>query len=668
MIAELGHIALIAAFMVVIAQSVLPMMGARRGDVRLMSFGDRAAVLQMILIILSYTMLTVVFLTSDFSVKLAVEHSHTAKPLLYKISGVWANHEGSMLLWALILSIYGAMIPIFGRRLPRSLKARAISVQSMLAVGFLGFILITSNPFERLIPVPVDGKGMNPLLQDPGLAIHPPFLYLGYVGFSVAFSFAIAALIEGRVDAVWAKWLRPWVLIAWSFLTIGIALGSFWAYYELGWGGWWMWDPVENVSFMPWLAGTALLHSILVLGTRHSMASWTILLAIATFSLSLVGTFVVRSGVLVSVHAFAVDPERGVYLLALLGIATGGALTLYALRANTLRVSDSFKPVSRDGALVTNNILLVTATMTVFLGTFYPLFMDATTGEKISVGAPYFDLTFGPIMVVLLLFMGVGPLLKWRSDDAARLKTFAMRGAFLIGFIAILTAIFGKSILGGLSLGICAYLAFATLMVLVKRGRIGQISARDSWRLLRAQPAATYAFIGAHLGMAIFAAGVTMITVWAQDDAKALRIGESLEVGGYSFTLKDMGVGERENYQFMGGNVEISRGDKTVKTVYSERRFFAVRDMVTTEAGLHLSLGNTLFASIGEGNEKNGWVVRAYVHPYVVWIWLACLLMALSGFTALADKRLRSPKEESEWLNIEPETLASKNIDGVPAE
>jgi len=474
--AEIGHIALITAFMIAVAQSIVPMVGARNRDARLMLFGERAAMAQFLLTALSFIALTIVFLHSDFSVKLAALHSHTAKPLLYKITGVWANHEGSMLLWVLILSAYGAMISVFGKRLPITLKARAIGIQGLLSVGFLAFVLFTSNPFERLVPMPLDGQGMNPVLQDPGLAFHPPFLYLGYVGFSVAFSFAIAALIEGRVDAVWAKWLRPWVLVAWSFLTIGIALGSYWAYYELGWGGWWMWDPVENVSFMPWLAGTALLHSILVLGTRHTMANWTVLLAITTFSLSLVGAFVVRSGVLVSVHSFAVDPERGVFILALLSVATGGALTLYALRNHTLRQMGNMKAVSRDGALVLNNLFLCIATATVFLGTFYPLFMDAFTGEQISVGAPYFDLTFGPIMMALLVFMGIGPLLKWREDSLSKLKSFALVSLIIIVLVTALAAVFGKSILGGLSLGLCAYLAFATLNVLAQRARLGQVS------------------------------------------------------------------------------------------------------------------------------------------------------------------------------------------------
>jgi len=595
--AEIGHIALIIAFMIAITQSVIPLIGARQRDARLMLFGDRAAIAQLLLTALSFIALTFVFLQSDFSVKLAALHSHTAKPL----------------------------------------------------------------PFERLVPMPVDGQGMNPVLQDPGLAFHPPFLYLGYVGFSVAFSFAIAALIEGRVDAVWARWLRPWVLTAWSFLTIGIALGSYWAYYELGWGGWWMWDPVENVSFMPWLAGTALLHSILVLGTRHTMANWTVLLAITTFSLSLVGAFVVRSGILVSVHSFAVDPERGVFILALLSVATGGALALYAVRNHTLRQLGDIKPISRDGTLVLNNLFLCVATATVFLGTFYPLFIDALTGEKISVGAPYFDLTFGPIMMVLLVFMGIGPLLKWRTDSLSKLKRFGLISVAIIIAITALTAIFGKSILGGLSLGLCAYLAIATLNVLAKRARLGQVSFSESITLLRAQPAATYAFIGAHLGVAIFAAGVTCITVWSEDSAKALRPGETMQVAGYEFTLRDMGSGFRENYEFVGGNVDISKNGEFIDSVYSERRYFEVRNMLTTEAGLRLSLGNTLFASIGEGDGTQGWIVRAYVHPYVVWIWLGSLIMALSGFIALADRRLRIARDV-------PDVEAISSTSALPAE
>lgn len=651
MIAEIGHIALILAFIVALSQSILPMVGASRNQPRLMAFGDNAAMAQFILTAFSFICLTIVFLASDFSVKLAYNHSHTDKPLLYKISGVWANHEGSMLLWVLILATYGAMVPIFGKRLPSGLKARALAVQAMLAVGFMGFLLITSNPFERIVPVPLDGRGLNPLLQDPGLAFHPPFLYLGYVGFSISFSFAVAALIEGRIDAIWARWLRPWVLVAWSFLTIGIALGSYWAYYELGWGGWWMWDPVENVSFMPWLAGTALLHSILVLGTRHSLPSWTVLLAIATFSLSLIGTFVVRSGVLVSVHAFAVDPERGVYILALLTITTGAALALYAFRASTLRGAPTGNVDSRDGALVLNNILLVCATLTVFLGTFYPLIIDAISREKISVGEPYFNLTFTPIMALLILFMGIGPMLKWRKDSLSRLKPFFLKALVLVLVVTVLTYLIGKSVIGALALALCAYLAFGTLTTLARRVKWGEVPRRDSLRLLRSQPAATYAFVSAHVGLAICAAGITAMSVWGASSAKALLPGQSLEVAGYTFTMGELENARRENYEFLGTDVRITKNGREIDTVRTERRYYPIRNMLTTEAGLHLSLRHTLFASISENpnpSDDANWVIRGYYHPYVVWIWLGAIIMALAGFIALFDKRLRGQSDQKD--------------------
>lgn len=637
MTVELGHIALILAFCVAGLQVIVPLIGARKNDARMMEFGDRAAIVHFALIAFSFLALTSVFVSSDFSVKLAALHSHSDKPLLYKISGVWGNHEGSILLWVLMMAGYGALVPVLGRRLPPGLKARAIGIQALIGFGFLAFILFTSNPFERLNPVPLNGDGLNPILQDPGLAFHPPFLYLGYVGFSLPFSFAVAALIEGRVDAVWAKWLRPWVLIAWSFLTIGIALGSFWAYYELGWGGWWMWDPVENVSFMPWLAGTALLHSILVLGTRHSFAGWTVLLAITTFALSLIGTFVVRSGVLVSVHAFAVDPERGVFLLALLGIATAGALTLYALRAHTLRDQSQFNATSRDGALVLNNLLLVAALTTVFLGTFYPILIDALDGAKISVGAPYFELTFAPIMCLLILFMGIGPMFKWRSDTLVRLKKPIKIMAITFAVIAIVTAIFGKSIFGALSLGLAAWVAVGTILAVGRK-------ANWSRKGLTAQPASTWGFVGAHIGLAIFAAGVTSMVVWADTDIGTLKSGDSLTLGSHSYTLQSVGGGQRDNYDFLAGRISVTKNGKHVTTLSTERRFYPVRNQITTEAGLHLSFGQTLFASIGEGDPTGGFVVQVYKHPFVVWIWLGALIMALSGFISLADRRLRRPK------------------------
>ena len=635
MYAELGIIALILALLIAVAQSVLPMVGAARCDARLMAFGDRAALAQFFFVALAFAALTIVFVTSDFSVELAAKHSHTAKPLLYKISGVWANHEGSMLLWVFILSVFGALVPVFGKALPASLKARAIAVQGMIGAGFLAFIVFTSNPFLRLNPVPINGQGLNPLLQDPGLAFHPPFLYLGYVGFSMAFSFSVAALIEGRVDAVWARWLRPWVLIAWSFLTIGITMGSVWAYYELGWGGWWMWDPVENVSFLPWLVGTALLHSIMVLGKRHTMANWTILLGIAAFSLSLVGTFVVRSGVLTSVHSFATDPARGVFILALLLAATGGGLLLYALRAHKLRSAAGFALVSKEGGLLLNNLLLVAATATVFLGTFYPLMIEAFSNDKISVGAPFFDITFAPIMIVLVAFMGLGPLVKWRKDSWANLRPFLLKSALLIAVVTVLVFLWGKSVLGSLSMGFAAYLAFGTLTAFGRKIRFGKPGA---FKLARAQPAAVYGFLLAHLGIAICMAGITAMSAWAQEDAKVLKLGESMEVGAYTFTLTEMNPGQSDNYQYLKGDVKVSKNGKTLGTLHSSRRFYPVRDMITTEAGIQVRFMRNLYVGVGDGDASKGFVVRAYIHPMVCWIWLGALMMALAGFVSLADR------------------------------
>lgn len=640
MIAEIGQIALILALLIAGAQAVLPMVGAQRRDARLMAFGDRAATAQFICLAISFIAITYVFVVSDFSVKLTALNSHTDKPLLYKISGVWGNHEGSMLLWVLILSVYGALVPVFGRTLPAGLKARALSVQGMIGVGFLGFILFTSNPFLRLNPVPINGQGLNPLLQDPGLAFHPPFLYLGYVGFSMAFSFSVAALIEGRVDAVWAKWLRPWVLISWCFLTIGITMGSIWAYYELGWGGWWGWDPVENVSFLPWLVGTALLHSILVLGKRHTMANWTILLGITSFSLSLIGTFVVRSGVLTSVHSFAVDPARGVFILALLALATGGALTLYALRAHTLRSNAGFELVSKEGGLVLNNLLLIVATITVFLGTFYPLLIEAFSNDKISVGAPYFDISFAPVMVVLILFMGVGPLVKWRKDSFANLRPHLLKSALLISIVALLVYVFGKSVLGAISMGIAAYLFYATLVAFGRKIGFGKTGA---WVRAKAQAPSVYGFLIAHLGMAIAMAGIVGMSVWAQKDIKILNIGESMNVGAYTFTLDKMTPGQEENYQFVKGDVSVTKNGKPLANLHSARRFYFVREMVTSEAGIQVRFNRNLYVGIGDGSQEKGWVVRAYIHPMVCWIWLGALMMALAGFISLFEKRgLRS--------------------------
>ncbi len=618
--------------------------GLKNGAFAYRIIGARAAILQFILLALSFAGLTYGFIISDFSVKLAATHSHSAKPLIYKISGVWGNHEGSILLWTLMIALYGAFIPIFGRALPSGLRTRAIGVQGLLSLGFIAFILFTSNPFERLNPVPADGLGLNPLLQDPGLAIHPPFLYMGYVGFSVAFSLSVAALLEGRVDAIWARWLRPWVLVAWSFLTLGITMGSVWAYYELGWGGWWMWDPVENVSFMPWLLGTALLHSVMILSQRNGFANWTVLLGISTFSLSLIGTFVVRSGVLVSVHSFAVDPARGVFILAMLLFYTGSALALYAIRAKTLRGPSGFSLLSREGGLVFNNVLLAVATATVFLGTFYPLFIDAISGDKLTVGKPYFDLTFAPIMLFLVLFMGLSPLLSWTGSTWFKQKKFLLAMLGISCIITALTAIWGKTVWGGIAFAIAAYLAFATLLAVARRSRFRQIPLKESLKLWRSQPAAFHGFTVAHLGMALFIAGATAMSVWQSDDIGQLHIGESLTVAGYDMTLESIHNGKHDNYEFLAATISVRKNGKFIDQLKTERRFYPVRDIITTEAGFHFTLGPTLFAAIGEGTPKSGWVIRANYHPLVTWIWFGALMMALGGFISLADARMRIAK------------------------
>ena len=492
MLPEIGNFALVLAFVMALIQACLPMIGAQLGNRQLMAVAKPAAIGQFLFVAIAFAVLTHAFVVSDFSVLTVVANSHSAKPMLYKISGVWGNHEGSLVLWVLILTLFGAAVALFGRNLPASLRARVLSVQAMIAAGFLLFMLLTSNPFLRVIPPPPDGNGLNPLLQDPGLAFHPPFLYLGYVGFSMAFSFAIAALIEGRVDPAWARWVRPWTLAAWCFLTIGIAMGSWWAYYELGWGGWWFWDPVENASFMPWLLGTALLHSAIVVEKRDALKSWTLLLAILTFSLSLLGTFIVRSGVLTSVHAFATDPARGVFILALLIVAIGGSLTLFAIRAPALKGGGLFSPISREAALVLNNWLLATACATVLLGTLYPLFMDALSGgeDKVTVGPPYYNATFVPLMIPLLVAMSIGPLLAWKRGDLPgvlqRLKFAAIISA-LIG-LATLYLSWGGPVLAAFGIALGAWLILGPVTDAVERTKLFRAPLAQSWARARGLP------------------------------------------------------------------------------------------------------------------------------------------------------------------------------------
>lgn len=641
MLPEIGQFALILALLISALQGWMGLQGAHQNDRRAMAFADRAAVLQALLCVGAFALLAHAFMVSDFSVSLVATNSHTSKPLIYKFSGTWGNHEGSMLLWVMVMALFGAAMVWFGKTLPSGLRARAIAIQGLTTTGFLAFLIFTSNPFERLSPIPDNGVGLNPLLQDPGLALHPPFLYLGYVGFSVAFSFAVAALIEGRVDAMWARWVRPWVLLAWSFLTIGIVLGSVWAYYELGWGGWWFWDPVENVSFMPWLAGTALLHSTLVAQARGSFIRWTLLLAITTFSLSLVGTFIVRSGVLTSVHAFAVDPDRGVFILGLLILSTGGALALYAMRSGKIAHGANFELESREAGLVLNNVLLVVSTATVFLGTFYPLVIDAMTGDKITVGPPYFEMTFGPIMAVLIVFMAVAPLIKWRTDTWRRIQKTLIIMALTAVALTIAVAIFGGTVFGAIGMGLAAWLLVGTMANYARKLRIGE--GKSTFGNLPKRfvllPGATHGFALAHLGLAVCTLGIVAMGVWADEEVDRLKLGESVSVAGYEFTLEDVVRAQGPNFVSESGQVIIRRDGREIATLNPEQRMYPVERNNTTEGAMEISALRILYAAKGDGNPEDGWVISVYYHPLVIWIWIGAMMMAFGGFFSVADRR-----------------------------
>jgi cytochrome c-type biogenesis protein CcmF len=641
MIAEAGHFALVVALGIALAQAILPLYGAATRDAGLMAFARRAALGQALFIALAFAALTACFVLSDFSVALVATHSHSAKPLMYKIAGVWANHEGSMLLWVLILAVFGAAVAVFGRNLPASLGARVLAIQAMIGAGFLAFILLTSNPFARLDPAPIDGNGLNPLLQDPGLATHPPFLYLGYVGFSMAFSFAVAALIEGKVDPAWARWVRPWTLAAWCFLTIGIMLGSLWAYYELGWGGFWFWDPVENASLMPWLAGTALIHSAIVVEKRDALKRWTILLAILTFTLSLIGTFLVRSGVISSVHAFATDPARGVFILGLLVATAGGALALYALRAPTLKVDNLFAPVSRETGLVLNNVLLVSITGVVFLGTFYPLFVSTTSNDQISVGAPYYNLFFMPVMATLMVLMAVGPFLSWKRGDLGqalmRLKAAAV--AAIGAGLAALWLTEGRGSFAAAGIGIAAWLLAGSLLVIAQRMNLrGGLSA--AWQRAKGLPRATYGMVVAHGGLALVALGIIAVGTWSGETVTLLKPGETARVASYDVRLVSVVDARGPNYTSKLGQFEVRQGGALVDQMIAEKRSYPFPGSETTEAGLRVRLFDILYVTLGAPSGA-AWTVRMYHHPLVVLIWLGATIMALGGALSLSDRRLR---------------------------
>jgi cytochrome c-type biogenesis protein CcmF len=640
MIPEIGHFALVLALVVALAQGVLPLIGAHRGDPGLIAMARPASFAQLALVATAFAALTWAYVGSDFSVINVAENSHTAKPMLYKVSGVWGNHEGSLVLWVLILALFGAAVAAFGGNLPAAFRARVLAVQALIAVGFLAFSLFTSNPFLRLDPAPLEGKGLNPLLQDPGLAFHPPFLYLGYVGFSMAFSFAVAALIEGRVEPAWARWVRPWTLVAWCFLTIGIAMGSWWAYYELGWGGWWFWDPVENASFMPWLAGTALLHSAIVVEKRDTLKSWTILLAILTFSLSLLGTFLVRSGVLTSVHAFATDPARGAFILAFLGFVVAGSLTLYAIRAPAMKGGGLFAPVSREGALVFNNLMLATACGTVLLGTLYPLFLDAVTGDKVSVGPPYFNATFGPLMLPVLVAMAVGPMLPWKRGDLLaaldRLK-FAAIAAFVAALaVAALVQRGPWLAIPGVALGVWVIAAaFAELFDRIKPLRRGR------WSRAMGLPRAAWGMTLAHAGMGVMLLGIVASTAWQVESLQAMKPGESVDLAGYRFTFEGARAADGPNWSGVEGRFRVERGGREIGVMTPESRSYPNPPMETTEAAIRPRLSGDLYAVIGDPAGGQAWSTRLYHKPLVHWIWGGALIMVLGGALSVSDRRLR---------------------------
>jgi cytochrome c-type biogenesis protein CcmF len=642
-IPEIGHYALVLSLFMALVQATVPLAGAARGNLAWMEVGRPAAVAQFALVLTGFLALMYAYVVSDFSVTNVAQNSNSLQPLLYKITSVWGNHEGSMLLWVLILTGFGAAVALFGRNLPPSLRARVLSVQAMIGVGFLLFILATSNPFIRLDPAPLDGRDLNPLLQDPGLAFHPPFLYFGYVGFSMAFSFAVAALIEGRVDPAWARWVRPWTLAAWAGLTVGIALGSWWAYYELGWGGWWFWDPVENASFMPWLAGTALIHSAIVVEKRDALKSWTILLAILTFALSLIGTFLVRSGVLTSVHAFAVDPARGVFILGLLVIATGGALLLYALRAPSMKLGGLFAPVSREGALVLNNLLLSTATATVFLGTLYPLFLDAVGGGKVSVGAPFFNATFIPLMVPVVAAMAVGPLMAWKRADLAGALSRLKFAAALTAVVVMATLWFrtGGPVLALLGIALAAWAFFGALTELAERIKLFRIPLIESLRRLGNLSRSAWGTTIAHAGLGIAIAGMTGSAAWMTESIQLMRPGDSVQVAGYDIRFDQVQDFSIENYQTKTGTFTVTRNGGPIAVLHPEERTYPVTGMPTTEAAIHTTWVSDVYVVLGKENGQGVWATRIYHHPLVPWIWLGAVIMAVGGITSLTDRRLR---------------------------
>ncbi|MDX6575390.1 MAG: cytochrome c-type biosis protein CcmF [Blastocatellia bacterium] len=651
MIPEIGQIALILALMLAVTQATLPLIGAARGIPQLIAVARPTAQAQFIFVAVAFCCLAYSFISNDFSVLNVATNSNSQLPLQYRLAATWGSHEGSLLLWTFMLTIWMVAVSLFSNHLPREMVARVLSVMAVISTGFLLFMLLTSNPFQRLIPVPPDGHDLNPLLQDPAMVAHPPMLYMGYVGMCVAFAFAISALIGGRLDATWARWSRPWTTVAWMFLTCGIALGSFWAYYELGWGGWWFWDPVENASFMPWLVGTALIHSLAVTEKRGGFKSWTVLLAIAAFSLSLLGTFLVRSGVLTSVHAFATDPKRGIFILGFLTVVIGGSLALYAWRAKQVGLGSKFEVFSRESLLLTNNVLLIVAAGSVLLGTLYPLFVDALNLGKLSVGPPYFNSVFVPLMAPAAFLIGVGPIARWKHAKIPELAV-RLRLAFALSLV---TAVILPFVIGGwkwrASLGLllfCWIVATSIQNILSRvRSQSGELSLLSR---LKAPSRSYYGMHLAHIGVAVFIAGVTVVTSYQTERDVKMNIGDTVSVGGYEFRLDNLAQYKGPNFKAVRADMEVTKNGSPVTVMHPEKRAFTVSGNATSETAIDRSVWRDLYLSLGDEVPGGGWTVRVYHKPLVNWIWGGALLMAIGGGFAVTDRRyaLASRKQARE--------------------